>query len=104
VSVSVNYTYRGEICGASKSSLEQQVDRDKALVQDLWSRLKMYAAMTPPAYAKSECGTEYPWNEFLVEEFNRIQAEMEDYYWSIHHKEDCLAAMEENPDEVEDSF
>lgn len=102
--VSVVYTYRGEICGCTKNSLEEHIDSDKRCLADLWDRLKMYAAATPPAYAKSEVGTEYPYPEFLVDEFNRIREEMEDYYYSIVRKEDCLEALRENPEDVEDSY
>lgn len=101
---SVTYTYHGEICGCLKNSLQHDLENKKALLNDLWDRLKMYAATTPPTYAKSECGTEYPYPEFLVEEFNRIRDEMETYYYTISRIEDCMEAMEKNPEEVEDAL
>lgn len=102
--VSMTYTYRGEICGMTKGSLERSIESDKELLEGLWQRMMLYAQQTPPVYAKSEVGTEYPWPEFLVEEFRRIREEMEEYYWGIHHKEDALEAMKDDPKSVEDSI
>jgi hypothetical protein len=102
MSVSTTYTYHGEICGVTKSSLERSLREDKQRFEEIWDRVKMFAMQTPPVYAENEYGDKYPYADFLIDEFREMKDELESLMWSIVHQEDCLDAMKENPDEVED--
>ena len=96
------YKYEGYISHVGKNELEHSLEEEKRLLELYWQRLLAYAAATPPATAKSELGTEYPYPEFIADEFRSIRQEMEDCYWGIHHKQDCLDALKEHPEEVEE--
>ena len=100
--VSTTYTYRGEICGVTKSSLERQLKENRERFEEIWDRAKLFASQTPPAYAENEFGDKYLYVDFLQDEFRKMHNELEELMWSIVHIEDCLDVMKENPDEVED--
>lgn len=102
MSVSTTYTYRGEICGVTKSSLEHQLNEDKERLEEIWDRVKLFASQTPPVYAENEFGDKYPYVDFLQDEFRKMRDELEELMWSIVHLEDCLQTLKDNPDEVED--
>jgi hypothetical protein len=56
--------------------------------------------MTPPVYAKSEEGIEYPWAEYLDTKLREFREEIEDNARLMARIDDCKETLEENPENV----
>lgn len=94
------YKFDGYLSRIGKHELHSKREQSEALIAMYWNEILGYMAMTPPVYAKSEEGTEYPWVEFLDMKFRELKEGMEEEYRLIQRIDDCLEAMEENPDNV----
>lgn len=96
----VNYIYEGYLSHHGINQLDEALESSQRILEDYWRQLLALAAATPPDHATSEEGHPYPYEEYLSARFSEIRREMEDYYWQIHHIQDCQEVLKEDPDKV----
>ena len=96
----VYYTYNGYINGTSKSRLKEKKQECIDVNEMLWNQILAMMAMTPPAYAENENGDKYPWSEYLDMTIREWKEEIESNCMLIARIDDCLEAIEENPEGV----
>ena len=53
-----------------------------------------------PQNEKDLEGNEIPYPEALSVKIGQYREQLDDYYWWIHHIEDCLEALKEGKDNV----
>ena len=99
----VSYKYDGYLSHMTTEELEDKLEENKQLVDMIKRELIAYVAATPPAMAKDEDGNEYPHPEFAAMKVNKYWEELFEYMWEIHHIEDCLEALQENPEDVKNA-
>lgn len=94
------YRHEGYLSRIYKSQIPSKKEECTKAINDLWSVILSYMSATPPAYAKSDDGYEYPYSEFIVNKLNDIRAELEDNMYLLHCINDCEDTMEDDPDNV----
>ena len=94
------YTYEGYLSRISKKDLDEKYQECKELNDMFWNQILAMCAMTPPAYAKSEEGHEYPWSEYLDMKLREFREEIEDNCRLMERIDDCKEVLEENPENV----
>ena len=94
--------YKGEfyLSRIGKRELDEKYEECKDLNEMIWNQILAMCAMTPPVYAKSEIGTEYPWAEFLDMKLRNFKEELEDNYRLMERISACKEVLEENPENV----
>lgn len=95
-----SYKFDGYLSHISKNQLESKREESQSINDMLWREILAYMASTPPAYAKSDEGTEYPWQQFIAMEIQRLREEIEENNRLIARIDDCLEAMHDNPENV----
>ena len=94
------YTYEGYLSRIGKRELDEKYEECERLNEMLWNQILAMCAMTPPTYAKSEEGFDYPWAEYLDMKLRNFKEEMEENYRLMERISCCKEAIEENPDKV----
>ena len=96
----VYYTYKGYLSHLTKNELEDKLEELKNINEMYWQEILAYMAMTPPVMAKDAEGNEYPWAESIVLKIRQYRQDIEENDQLIARIQDCLEAMEENPEDV----
>ena len=94
------YDYDGYLSHIGKNELWSKKDECERLIKMYWNEILAFMAMTPPVYAKSEVGTEYPWAEYLDLKLRELQEGMEEEYRLLERISQCLEVMDEHPEKV----
>jgi hypothetical protein len=95
----VNYKYNGELNRMSISGLESELEGYKRMVDLYWREMLAYMSATPQNVKDCE-GHEIPYPEHLAVKIAEYRENIEDYYWWIHHIQDCLDALSEDKKNV----
>lgn len=97
----VSYKYDGYLSRMSISALESELENYQKMIDLNYRELLAYMAATPQN-AKDCEGEEIPYPEYLAVKIAEIRDSLDDYYWWVHHIQDCLEALRENKDNVEE--
>lgn len=97
------YRHEGYLSRVHKSQIPHKKEECIKTINELWAVILSYMSATPPAYAKSDDGYEYPYSEFIVRTLNDIREELEDNMYLLHCINDCEEAMENDPDNVKEN-
>ena len=94
--------YKGEfyLSRIGKRELTEKYEECKELNDMFWNQILAMCAMTPPTYAKSEEGKEYPWAEYLDMKLREFREEIEDNDRLMERISACQEVLEENPENV----
>ena len=95
-----SYKYDGYLSHISKCELESKHEECQSINDMIWREILAYMASTPPATKKDDEGHEYPWPEFVAMKVREFREEIEDNARLSARIEDCMEALEENPDNV----
>lgn len=94
------YKHEGYLSHISKNELHSKREECQDINDMLWREILAYMSATPPAVAKDPDGVEYPWPEFAAMKIKEFREEIEDNEHLIARIDDCLEALEENPEGV----
>ena len=94
------YKYNGYLRRIGKNEIDEKREECISDNDMLWREILAYMAMTPPAYAKTSEGNEYPWAEFLAMKLREFREAIEENAMLIARLDDCDEAIRENPDDV----
>ena len=94
------YKYEGYLSRIGKRELDEKYEECEHMNEMMWNQILAMCAMTPPVYAKSEVGTEYPWAEYLDMKLRDFKEEMEENYRLMERISACKEVLEENPENV----
>ena len=94
------YKHDGYLSHIGKNEIENKREECLRINDMLWREILAYMASTPPAMMKSDEGIEYPWQEFIAMKIRDFRDEIEDNARLMTHLDDCIEAMEENPENV----
>jgi hypothetical protein len=94
------YKYDGYLSRIGKRDLDEKYQECKDLNDMSWNQILAMCAMTPPTYAKSEEGIEYPWAEYLDMKLREFREEIEDNARLMAWIDDRKEALDENPENV----
>lgn len=97
----VSYKYDGYLSRMAICNLEDELEHYKKMVDLIYREMLAYMAATPQNEKDCE-GAEVPYPEALAVKIAEYRDSLEDYYWWIHHIEDCLEAKRENEDSVKE--
>ena len=97
----VSYKYDGYLSRMSISALESELENYQKMIDLIYRELLAYMAATPQNEKDCE-GAEIPYPEALAIKIAEIRDSLDDYYWWVHHIQDCLEALRENKDNVEE--
>ena len=94
------YKHEGYLSRISKNEIPSKLEECQEINDMVWREILAYMASTPPATAKTEEGTEYPWQEFIAMKIREMREEIEESVRLMARLDDCAEAMEENPENV----
>lgn len=94
------YKHEGYLIRIRKDEVENRINKCNQNIENTWQKILAYMAATPPAYAKTEDGVEYPYPEYLTELLEDLKDYLEGEVALRQRLEDCNEAMKEDPDNV----
>ena len=94
------YKHEGYLSHIGKNEIENKQEECRNINDMLWREILAYMASMPPAMMKSDEGIEYPWPEFIAMKIREMREEIEDNARMMARLDDCIEAMEENPNNV----
>ena len=94
------YKFEGYLSHISKSQLESKLEECQQINDMLWREILAYMAATPPATTKDCEDAEYPYPEYLAMKIREFREEIEENATLMARINDCLEAMNENPENV----
>ena len=94
------YKHDGYLSRIGKNEIPGKREECQNINDMLWREILAYMASTPPATAKDEEGSEYPWQEFIAMKVRQMREEIEDNDRLMARLDDCAEAMEDNPENV----
>ena len=94
------YKHDGYLSRIGKNEILDKREECQRVNDMIWREILAYMASTPPATAKDEEGSEYPWQEFIAMKVRQMREEIEDNDRLMARLDDCAEAMEENPENV----
>ena len=94
------YKHDGYLSRIAKNEIEYKREECRNINDMLWREILAYMASTPPATAKNEEGTEYPWPEFIAMKIREFREEIEENVRLMARLDDCAETMNEHPENV----
>ena len=94
------YKHDGYLSRIGKNEIPGKREECQKINDMLWREILAYMASTPPATAKDEEGSEYPWQEFIAMKVRQMREEIEDNDRLMARLDDCAETMEDNPENV----
>ena len=94
------YKHDGYLSRIGKNEIEYKREECQNINDMLWREILAYMASTPPATAKTEEGTEYPWPEFIAMKIREFREEIEENARLMARLDDCAETMQEHPENV----
>lgn len=94
------YTYDGYLSHIGKDEVEHRIEENKACIDLIFRELLAYASSTPPAEAEDDEGNKMPYPEFIASKIKAYKDDLEEYYWELHHLQDCEEAKADKPESV----
>lgn len=98
---STYYKFEGEIKHISKNQLENELERTKEDIEEIWRRITILIAMSPTEITDSN-GLKLSWPDYVAEETQQLREEIDDAYGKMHRLSDAVEAQQENPKNIHD--
>lgn len=94
------YKHEGYLSRIGKDRLWSEKEDLERVNKMLWEEILAYMAATPPAFDNDREGESIPYPEVITLKMREIREEIESNCYMLARINDCIDAMEENPDNV----